>query len=408
MWGGEWGRWATQNGKEMSCWPYRMGGAGFVIYFVYSADFDAFGLFRPRRERRLVRVCHYLELEPWIERSGIGVAANNQRRALDDVHSDVAIRTSPWYRGSLPRALAGSLDGRPIGPADADVIHCNSIGPGAFALSEYARRRDVPLVIGAHVTREDFAESFRGSTAASRPLGRYLRRFYSRADLVCAPTDYTQRVLEGYPIDAPIRTVTNGVDLDSLSGFEGLRDAYRERYDLSGTVVFALGHVFERKGVTEFCELARRTEYDFVWFGQYATGPLASRTVRRVTRNPPDNVRFTGWIDDKRGAFAAGDVFCLPTRVENQCIAALEAMACGKPVVLRDLPVFRELYTDGVDCLLCSTIEEFREALDRLADDPVLRERLGANARRTARRHRLELVGEELLDCYRTVTSEGH
>jgi glycosyltransferase involved in cell wall biosynthesis len=99
--------------------------------------------------------------------------------------------------------------------------------------------------------------------------------------------------------------------------------------------------------------------------------------------------------------FAAGDVYLLPAKVENQGIAVLEAMACGKAVILRDLPVFREYYEDGHDCLLCADETEFREALDRLAGDPELRERLGENARETAAEHSLERVGDRLEGIYR-------
>ena len=123
--------------------------------------------------------------------------------------------------------------------------------------------------------------------------------------------------------------------------------------------------------------------------------------MRKWTGNPPENLTFTGWIEDKRGAFAAGDVLCFPAKVENQGLVVLEAMACGKPVVLRDVPVFREFYTDGKDCLLCSSPAEFRAALDRLHRDSDLRGRLGENARETAQRHSLGRVGEKLSKVYR-------
>jgi glycosyltransferase involved in cell wall biosynthesis len=277
------------------------------------------------------------------------------------------------------------------------------VGPGSLAVARHAKRSGTPLVLHAHVTAEDFAESFRGSTYAAGPLRAYLKRFYSQADLVLCPSEYTRGVLTDYPVDAPVRPVTNGVDLGSLEGFEALRDDYRDRYDLDGLTVFAVGNVFERKGLTTFCRLATETDYEFAWFGTYDTGPQASATVRSWTTDPPENVTFTGWIDDKRGAYAAGDVFCFPAKVENQGLVVLEAMACGKPVVLRDIPVFREFYTDGHDCLLCSTRAEFREALDRLADDPDLRDRLGANARETAREHALDRVGEGLVAAYEDV-----
>ena len=346
-----------------------------------------------------MRVCNYLELESRLVRSGMGTSAAHQRRALAD--TDWEVITSPWRGGRPSRAVQHALVGD--GAFEAfDLLHCNFVGPGSLAAARHAKRHDVPLVLHAHMTREDFGESFRLSTEIAPALGVYLRWFYSQADLVLCPSEYTKRVLESYPVDAPVRPVTNGVDLDSLSGFEDLRGAYRERFDLEGLVVFSLGNVFERKGLTTFCELARETDYEFAWFGPYETGPEASAPVRYWTEHPPENVTFTGWIEDKRGAFGAGDIYCFPTKDENQGIAVLEAMACGKPVVLRDLPVFREFFTDGEDCLLCSTREEFREALSRL-EDPDLRRRLGERARRTARDHSLERVGRELSRAYRDV-----
>ncbi|MFC7133664.1 MULTISPECIES: glycosyltransferase family 4 protein [Salinibaculum] len=347
-----------------------------------------------------MRVLHYLELAEQLDRSGIGTSFDHQRQALAMTNVDVV--GSPWQDDHPVWAAANTAIGNGFFK-QFDLAHCNMIGPGSVAVARRAASEDVPLVLHSHVTREDFAESFRGSNYLAKPLGEYLRWFYSQADLVLCPSQYTKGVLDDYPVDAPIRPITNGVDVDALSGFGNLRDEYRDRFDLDGMTVFAVGNVFERKGLTTFCELAETTDYDFAWFGPYDTGPQASSTVRKWTRNPPDNVTFTGWVEDIRGAYAAGDVYLFPTKAENQGIAVLEAMACGKAVVLRDIPVFREFYTDGEDCLLCSDFGEFRDALDRLADNPDLRERLGANARETAREHSLDRVAEELADVYNAV-----
>ncbi|MFP4589977.1 MAG: glycosyltransferase family 4 protein [Halobacteriales archaeon] len=342
-----------------------------------------------------MRVLSYVDLAGPLKRSGIATAVDHHRKALAD--QPVEVLTDGVTADRLGRIVTGR---RP----DVDLIHTHLFGPGSIALRALARRTDVPMVCHAHVTREDFRGSFRGSNLLAEPLGWYLRRWYDAGDLVLAPSAYTRDVLRSYPVEAPIAVVSNGVDLASLRGFEDLRGPYRDRYDLSGTVVFAVGNVFERKGLSTFCRVAeRRPDLEFVWFGRYDTGPLASPEVRRWTRDPPANVTFTGWIDDKRGAFGAGDIFFFPTHEENQGIVVLEAMACGRPVVLRDIPVVDEYTTDGDDCLRASDLDGFVTAIDRLADDPTLAERVGERARERAMAHRLEAVGEDLHRVYRRV-----
>lgn len=351
-----------------------------------------------------MRALNYLELERQLERSGIGTSVDQQRAALAE--TDIEVHTSPWAGGDPTRGLQNAVAGDGLF-ADFDLAHCNMIGPGTVTVAQYARRTDTPLILHSHVTSEDFAESFRGSTYLAEPLRYYLRWFYSQADMVLCPSEYTKRTLESYPIDAPIRPISNGVDIDALAGHEALREEYRERFDLEGMVVFAVGNVFERKGLTTFCRLAQETDYEFAWFGPYDAGPHASKAVRKWTTNPPDNVTFTGWVDDIRGAYGAGDVYLFPTKAENQGIAVLEAMACGKAVVLRDIPVFNEFYTHGEDCLKCETRAEFRDALSELKTDPDLRARLGQNATETAADHGLERVGTRLANIYTELTDDS-
>ncbi|WP_435145973.1 glycosyltransferase family 4 protein [Halobaculum sp. P14] len=353
-----------------------------------------------------MRVLNYLELESRLERAGIGTAHDQQVEALRrarDAGADVDVVESPWRGDGPVSGLLGGVGGALAGDGalrEYDVAHCNLIGPGSVAVARHAKRHGRPLVLHCHVTSEDFRESFRGSNAVAPALRRYLRWFYSQADLVLTPSEYTKRQLADYPVDAPIRAMTNGVDHGSVAGHEALREEYRDRFDLDGTVVFAVGSVFERKGLTAFCRVAERLDHDFVWFGTVDSGPQASPTVRKWTSDPPENVTFTGWVDDKPGAFGAGDVFFFPTKEENQGIVVLEAMACGKACVLRDIPVFREYFEDGHDCVLCEDEDEFAAALDRLAADPDERERLGANARETAAEHSLDRVGDRLVDTY--------
>jgi glycosyltransferase involved in cell wall biosynthesis len=59
-----------------------------------------------------------------------------------------------------------------------------------------------------------------------------------------------------------------------------------------------------------------------------------------------DKIRFLGLVDDVPGIFAASDLFAMPSLYEGFSVALLEALACGLPALLTEVPGlvdFREL-----------------------------------------------------------------
>ncbi|HEX4666077.1 MAG TPA: glycosyltransferase, partial [Chthoniobacterales bacterium] len=61
-------------------------------------------------------------------------------------------------------------------------------------------------------------------------------------------------------------------------------------------------------------------------------------------------VTFSGLLsgNSKWGAFAAAEAFVLPSHQENFGIAVVEALACGKPVLLSNkINIWREIVEDG-------------------------------------------------------------
>ncbi|MFT4947409.1 MAG: 1,2-diacylglycerol-3-alpha-glucose alpha-1,2-glucosyltransferase [Natronomonas sp.] len=311
-------------------------------------------------------VSHYFEFEEHVT-GGIAESVAHQRKMLRK--RGIAYTTDP--------------------DLDADVLHCNVMGPRSVY---YARRADIPVVAHTHVTAEDFGESFRFTNALAKPLRPYLERAYSLADELVCPSEYNQGLIGSYT-DRPTRVITNGVDTEKLDGFEDLREEYLDRYDLSPPVVFLVGHVIKRKGLEAFVETARTLpDVDFAWFGPIDR-ELKGRATKRLIDDSPSNCTFTGFIDDIRGAYAAGDIFFFPTYEENEGIALLEAMAAGKPPVVRDIETFSWL-TDGEDAIKADGDAEFAEAITQLQDDEH-RQRLGEAARERSEPYHLDAVAPE-------------
>lgn len=329
------------------------------------------------------RVSHFFEWEKFIT-GGQAQSVRNQRKILENRGIDYT--TSP--------------------DLDADILHLNNMGPRSIYYARKASMKDVPVVIHTHQTSGDFENSFAFSSILSRPMEPYLRYAYSLGDQLICPSEFNRREIPEYS-GVEKNVISNGYDPGKLKGFESLREEYLERYDLEPPVIFCVGHVLRRKGLRTFIETARQMpELDFAWFGYI--NPLGegrigkmlqSRETMKMIEESPENCTFTGYIDDIRGAHAAGDIFFFPTRNENEGIALLEAMSAGKPVVVRDIETF-EWLEHGENCLKAEN--DFSGVIKQLME-PETREELGEAAKQESRGFTLEKVGDQLLRVYKNL-----
>ncbi len=101
-----------------------------------------------------------------------------------------------------------------------------------------------------------------------------------------------------------------------------------------------------------------------------------------------EKVVFVGHVpeSEKPEYFAACDLLVLPSvsRLEAFGIAALEAMASGKPVVVSDVPGVREVIDDGVEGLLAEPMnpDDIAIKVRHLLEDPQERKAMGLAGRR--------------------------
>ena len=95
-----------------------------------------------------------------------------------------------------------------------------------------------------------------------------------------------------------------------------------------------------------------------------------------------DEVVFLGEHDDPVALLSVSDLFLLPSIQESFGLAALEAMACGVPVVASKVGGLPEIIEDGVTGFVClpDDVEGMAERGVRLLTDPDLHARVSANA----------------------------
>jgi len=328
-----------------------------------------------------MRIYIYSGGEKLVGRSGVGQAIRHQRECLRRSGVDT---TDRWT-------------------ADAAAVHVNTILPDSVLAALGAKLRGRKVVWYGHSTMEDFRSSFKGSNALAPLFRRWITFCYGLGDVVLTPTEYSRQLLEGYGLKKPVYSISNGVDTAFFAPDPARRSVFRRRYGLGETerVLVSVGHMIARKGLPEFLELARRMpEARFLWFG-WTNPKLIPAELAREIQEAPANVTFPGYVcrEELRDAYCGADVFAFLSREETEGIVVLEALACGIPTVVRDIPVYGGWLEDGKNVYKAANTGEFQQSVEGILAGSL--PDLTPAGRATAESRSLEAVGKKLREIYR-------
>ena len=225
-----------------------------------------------------------------------------------------------------------------------------------------------------------------------------------RTDGVVCITRYTQNAVK----DLARRTwlLPNAVD---GSFFE-----IETKPDVSAPpVVLCAGNICFRKNQNAFIRaldpLAAQKMFKVVFLGKLDGGAYGAEFRELLGTRPwCQHVEFSGRERVKQ-EFRAASLLVLPTREDNCPMVVLEAMAAGVPVLASRVGGVPDLIDPERTGLFCEPDkpETFRNGVERLLNDPALRQQLAQNAKAEARqRFHPEVVARRHLEIYREVLSK--
>ena len=266
---------------------------------------------------------------------------------------------------------------------DFDLVHFHL--PYAAALGRLVawslpRRRRPVLVYTEH--------SMWGKTA---PVVRYLNRIgIGFDDGLIAVSDAVRNALPP-ALRHRATVVVHGMDLTRASQLyaeraEVRREVRRElRIADDEILALAVANLRPEKGYDVLLEAARLVVASgaSVRFAAAGRGPQSAEiTAQRDALGLDDRFLLLGQRSDALRLMAGADIFVLASHYEGLPVALMEATSVGLPIVTTSVGEIPNILVDGVDALIVppGRPHALADAVDRLAADGELRERLSAGA----------------------------
>ncbi|MHC5267629.1 glycosyltransferase family 4 protein [Enterococcus sp. LJL98] len=335
-----------------------------------------------------MKVLIYFEGQDLLSKSGIGRAFDHQKKALESAGIAYSFKENE---------------------TDYDILHINTYGLNSQRMVRRAKKADKKVIYHAHSTEEDFRNSFIGSNQISPIYKKYLIHLYSSADQLITPTLYSKKIIEQYGIKVPTSVVSNGIELGKFQSSAEKESRFREYFQLKpqDKVIISVGLYFERKGLIDFIEVAKRfPEYTFIWFGHTPLYTIPKKIRKIVQGEHPTNVIFPGYIkgDIIEGAYTGADLFFFPSYEETEGIVVLEALASRQHVLLRDIPVYEGWLENHKNCYMATSNHEFGNYIEKIMANqlPDLREA----GRKVAEAKSIAAVGQQLKSVYEKTLSQ--
>jgi len=297
-----------------------------------------------------------------------------------------------------------------------DLVHCHYwlSGPAGISLAEAWER---PHVVTFHTLAEVKRQARPG---VDDPIERSAteRWIAANADIIVVSDGHERDFLArlyGVP-QKKVVVVPGGVDVNLF--YPRSRDEARVRLGLTeDNIILYVGRLDPLKGVdlalTSAALLKDRKNVKVVLVG----GDLdKDPEVRRLAElsdslGMRDRVRFEGAVahEELPWYYSAADLLMVPSYYESFGLVALEAMACGTPVVAARVGGLPSLVRDGQNGYLVPwhCPEPFAERLEVLLAHNNLRDQMGQAAYRFAKEMSWEAVARRFFSLYGDLISRG-
>lgn len=272
--------------------------------------------------------------------------------------------------------------------SEADIVHLNN--PALAGTVTFT----VPVVTVCHSCVATWWRSVRTGPLPEDFVWRteLVRRSYGSASLLLAPSKaFAQATKETYGLSHLPRVVRNGRRHNGIAG-----------HSSTPPFVFTAGRLWdEGKNFAALDRAAAHLSIPVLAAGS-TEGPdgTSIRALHAQMLGPLSETEVARYLN-------ARPIFVSAARYEPFGLAVLEAAQAGCPLVLSDIPTFRELWRDAAIFVSADDSSAIAGAIEMLAGDREKHRRLGQAAEERARVYSSDAMCSGVMSAYRCLLAPG-
>ena len=293
-----------------------------------------------------------------------------------------------------------------------DVIHINEARAfTTLTAALFAQAAHIPYIIQAHGSFVYGLHSQRMKRIYDKLIGRSI---YRRAARVIALRP--EEIIECESVGIPRHKITvigNGLDLTTWQVRKEDGVIFRKRFGipLDAHLVLFLSRLDKKKGPDLLVEALSQLKIPNVYCVFAGPDDGYQEYVQQLAINYglSDRVIFTGLLrnGEVRAAYAAADVFVLPSRFDTFPMAIVEALASGLPVLTTETCQVAELIREKAGLVTPVDPTAIANALERLLSNSDLRSTYAKGAKVLAEKEfSVQKTVDRLEEVYRQVVRD--
>lgn len=231
-----------------------------------------------------------------------------------------------------------------------DIVHQHQTWTGISNTTLFFSKKNIQTIISPHGSLDQYSLNI-SKWKKKLALAVYERRNLKHASCLHATSGNEIPDFRKFGLINPIAFINNGINEKNLD-FSGDANKFREQYNIENNkrILLFLSRISQIKGLDMLIHAINSIKDDFTDWQLIIAGNDESEYKKEVEElivryNLEDSIKIIGpqFNQDKNDAFAAAELFILPSYSEGSPMVVLDSLAAGVPVITTKASTWNDL-----------------------------------------------------------------